>query len=90
MMYWGSGMGGWGMFLMTVTNLLFWGLLIAGIVLLVRYLGRGNHTGTPVGQPRTPEQLLAERFARGEIDEEEYRRRLHVLRGAASTHPSGG
>ena len=34
--------------------------------------------------------VLAERFARGEIDEEEYSRRLHVLPGAALTHPSGG
>jgi putative membrane protein len=28
-----------------------------------------------------PEQLLAERFGRGEINEEEYRHRLAVLRG---------
>ena len=33
--------------------------------------------------PPAPERLLAERFARGEIDEEEYRRRLAVLRGAS-------
>ncbi|USA02076.1 SHOCT domain-containing protein [Streptomyces lydicamycinicus] len=32
------------------------------------------------------EQILAERYARGEIDEEEYRRRLVTLRGA----PPGG
>ena len=38
MMYWGNGMGGWGMALMTVSNLLFWGVLIAGVVVLVRYL----------------------------------------------------
>lgn len=30
------------------------------------------------------ERVLAERFARGEIDEEEYRRRLSVLREARS------
>jgi putative membrane protein len=30
-----------------------------------------------------PEQLLAERFARGEIDESEYRARLDVLAGTA-------
>ena len=29
MMYWGNGMGGWGYVLMTVSMLLFWGLLIA-------------------------------------------------------------
>jgi len=36
MMYYGNGMGGWGMVLMTVSSLLFWGLVIAGIVALVR------------------------------------------------------
>ncbi|MFB7123306.1 SHOCT domain-containing protein [Kitasatospora sp. NPDC056273] len=30
----------------------------------------------------SPEQLLAERFARGEIDAEEYRHRLDTLRSA--------
>jgi uncharacterized membrane protein len=30
--------------------------------------------------------LLAERFARGEIDEQEYRQRLDTLRG--TTHPT--
>jgi hypothetical protein len=32
--------------------------------------------------PRSPEGLLAERFARGEISEEEYWQRLSVLRDA--------
>jgi putative membrane protein len=39
--------------------------------------------GTPAGTGRPfPEQLLAERFARGEIDEGEYRQCLAVLRGS--------
>lgn len=38
-----------------------------------------------------PEQILAERFARGEIDEGEYRGRLAVLRGSAEgTPPDAG
>jgi putative membrane protein len=73
MMYWyGSGMSGWGYALMTVSMILFWGAVIFGLVMLVRHFGRS-------GQP--PERLLAERFARGEIGEEEYRQRLAVLRG---------
>ncbi|MDH6707418.1 putative membrane protein [Kitasatospora sp. MAA19] len=40
--------------------------------------GAGGPQG-PVAGP-TPEQLLAERFARGEIDAEEYRHRLDTLR----------
>jgi putative membrane protein len=81
MMYWGNGMGAWGMVLMTLSTLLFWGLVIAGIVALVRYTGRSGQASTPAGPPTAPQQMLAERFARGEIDEEEYTRRLHVLSG---------
>jgi putative membrane protein len=91
MMYWGNGMGGWGMVLMSVSGLLFWGLIIACIVLLVRTAGRGGQQGTAAIQAApTPQQVLADRFARGEIDEEEYSRRLRVLGGAASTHRPGG
>jgi putative membrane protein len=82
MMYWGNGMSGWGIALMTVSNLLFWGLAIAGAVVLVRYLGQHAPASRPAQQRWTPEQVLADRFARGEIDEDEYARRLQVLRGA--------
>jgi putative membrane protein len=77
MMYYGDHMSGWGWFAMSFSAVVFWGLLIVAIVLLVRYL----HTGAPVQHPTTPELLLAERFARGEIDENEYRGRLAALRG---------
>jgi putative membrane protein len=71
-------MGGWGLTLMTIGTVGFWLLRIVGIALLIRHLGRVDRPG-----PRpTPERLLAERFARGEIDEEEYRRRLEALRTA--------
>jgi putative membrane protein len=84
MMNWyGTGMGGWGYLLMVANTLLFWGLLVAGVVFLVRYLGNGSrHRGIGAGGSPIPEQILAERFARGEIGEDEYRRRLAVLRGA--------
>ena len=75
MMYYGTGMGAWGYLLMTANMLLFWALVVAGIVFLVRYFGRPGSAG-----PRT-EAILAERLARGEIDEEEYRNRLRTLRG---------
>ena len=86
MMYWGnSGMSGWGLTLMSVSTALFWVLMIAGIVLAVRYLGdRHPQTPDPSARQVTGEQILAERFARGEIDDEEYRRRLQTLRGQAS------
>ena len=89
-MYWGNGMGGWGMALMTVSNLLFWGLVIAGVVALVRYTSRGPQPAASADQRATPQQLLAERFARGEIDEDEYARRLQVLSGTTRIHAPGG
>ncbi|UPT23570.1 hypothetical protein FOF52_16450 [Thermobifida alba] len=83
-MHWeyGYGMGGWAAVSMTVTVILFWLLLIAAIVALLRSITRGERFRTGRGGARSSaaEQALAERFARGEIDEEEYRRRLDVLR----------
>lgn len=83
-MHWeyGYGMGGWAAVSMTVTVILFWLLLIAAIVALLRSITRGQRFRAGRGStgPGTAEQVLAERFARGEIDEEEYRRRLDVLR----------
>ncbi|QYN20267.1 SHOCT domain-containing protein [Amycolatopsis sp. DSM 110486] len=79
MMYWGSyGMGGWGVVLMAVDTVLFWVLVIVAVVALVRVLscwpGRGDR------ERSNSEQLLAERFARDEIDEQAYRCDLETLR----------
>jgi uncharacterized membrane protein len=58
-----------------------WLLFLAFIGFLVYLLVR-NHTETtaPGRHGNTAEQLLAERLARGEIDEDEYRRRRDALR----------
>ena len=83
MMWWygngnGNGIDGWGYGLMTMSMVLFWGLVIYGVIALVRYLGRQDRSAAV--RP-TPEQVLAERFAHGQIDEQEYRQRLATLRG---------
>ncbi|MFB6871542.1 SHOCT domain-containing protein [Streptomyces sp. NPDC056323] len=82
MMFWfDHGVGGWGWFAMSASMILFWALIIIAAVLLFRSLGRtSEHTHSPA-RP-SPEQLLAERFARGEIDEDEYQRRLTALRAS--------
>ena len=71
---------------MTFSMILFWGAVIFGIMALVRYFGRsGQRAAAPPQSAESapsPERLLAERFARGEMGEEEYRQRLAVLRGA--------
>lgn len=87
MMWYGGGWGGW--FFMTVFMVLFWAVLIVGLVALVRYLVGPRHHQQPGPPPpsgeggwqdRRAESLLAERFARGEIEEDEYKRRLALLR----------
>lgn len=77
---------GWPLWLGVLLMLLFWAVLIVGGVLLVRWAVQRGPRQPPAGPavsggPRPgPERLLAERFARGEIDETEYRSRLAVLR----------
>jgi putative membrane protein len=69
-------MGGWGMAAMLLFNLFFWALLAGGAVLLYRtFRGAKNTSGPP-----SAEQQLGERYARGEIDDQEYEHRLTVLR----------
>ncbi|MEV0533557.1 SHOCT domain-containing protein [Kitasatospora sp. NPDC050463] len=94
MMYWNDhDMNGWGFGLMTVAMLLFLGLVVVAIILLVRHLVDspqhvpGAHHSPPPERPAA-EQLLAERFARGEIDADQYRRRLETLRTGGGP-PSG-
>ena len=82
-MYWGPGMGGLGMPLMIIGNLAFWGLLITVAVLLARSIRVGRTTSTPPGEI-SPQQIAAQRFARGEINEDEYLRLLHVLSGGSA------
>ncbi|MTE12493.1 SHOCT domain-containing protein [Nocardia aurantiaca] len=78
MMWYGNGMSGWGYALMTIGMLIFWALVIGGLVTLVRYSGGAAPRGD-AGARQTPQQILAERYARGEIDDEEYTRRLELL-----------
>jgi len=55
-------------------------LVILGVVFLVRSWRTGAQPLVPQIAVLAPEQLLAGRFARGEIDETEYAHRLAVLR----------
>ena len=50
--------------------LLFWAAVVTTVVLVARRRGAG----------RSGEAVLAERYARGEVDEAEYTERLDVLR----------
>jgi putative membrane protein len=66
---------GWLMPLTMVVGMaVFWGGSAAVVVLVLRHFGSGTHRN------RDAEQVLAERLARGEIDENEYTRLREILR----------
>ena len=57
---------------------IFWVLLIVIIVALVMVIGPGS--GSPPARPdKSPMEILKARYAQGEIDEEEFKRRRHKL-----------
>jgi len=80
---WSGSMSGWGWTWMALALLAFAGLSAAGIVVAARYPWRRENPRA-IEPPVSPkaENLLAERFARGEIDEDDYWQRVHALRAA--------
>jgi putative membrane protein len=74
MMFPGWGMGGWMMVSYGFVVLLFLVGIVVALVALSRRTGRTAPRATP-----TAEELLAQRYARGEIDDDEYFQRLSVL-----------
>ena len=84
MMFWPDhDMSGLGYTGMVIGMVLFWALIIVGIIALIRF-NTGASRAVPQSQPQrddeSPEKVLASRFARGEIEEPEYQQRLAVLR----------
>jgi len=86
MMGFGYGMGGWGGF-GWLGSLLFLALIVLGIVYLWRALdgGRSHRVqhdaakGNPLAGEDSALRILRERYARGEIDKEEFDRRKEGL-----------
>lgn len=72
-----DGMGGGGWIVMILAMVMFWALVVFGVVAIFRGT-RDADTGTG-GARRSPLEILEERFARGEIDVDEYRVRQNVL-----------
>lgn len=96
--YWGFGFN-WPAL---VSMILFWALVAVAIVALIRFLRGRQHWPGPYGYGRpgpgpypppgagTAGQILAERYARGEIGDEEFQRRMSVLRGGPGQPPPDG
>ena len=88
MMHYGyyNGGGGthWGAWILVIIAMLvFWGALAWIIVTLLRQ--RGSHSDPrpvpPSGTSPDALRILDERMARGEIEEEEYKRRRNLIKG---------
>lgn len=73
--------GGWhGWFFGPVMMIVFIAVVVVVVVLLVRWLGGAGQGTAPTGTPHKPPlDLLKERYARGEIDEDEFVKRRRVL-----------
>jgi putative membrane protein len=81
---WDAGTWAW----MVVVMLLFVGALIFGIFAVVRTSDRDRHRDRST--PQAPEDALGvldDRFARGEIDAEEYAERRRILTGRQGSDP---
>lgn len=78
-MHWGwGGQYGMGFGFGGIFMILFWVLVILGIVYLVKLLLGG--TSANKEKTETAEELLKKRFARGEINREEFEKDLEILR----------
>jgi putative membrane protein len=78
MMFQGYGMGAGGWLVMTLILLGAVSLIAAVWVAVVRTPAADRRTET--GRADSAEHVLADRFARGEIDSDEYESRQRVLR----------
>lgn len=77
---WHEGMGWRHMFFGSFMMLLFWGGLIILIFVAVRWMGTGSPRGSGGPAPGNRAlEILDERYARGEIENEEYEERRRLL-----------
>lgn len=78
MMWWNHGAGAGGWIVMTLGMVVFWSILVFGVVAIFRGT---RDAGSASGRTprRDPMEILDERFARGEIDADEYHSRRQVL-----------
>jgi putative membrane protein len=80
----GDGWGGGHWIAAIVMMVLFWGVIAAIVITLVRsgrWSRHDHHAAPPAGSStHEAERILHERFARGEIDADEYTRRHDLLK----------
>ena len=83
-MMWGYDGFGFGGGAMGIGMLLFWGLIIAAIVMLARGFGGKSGGDEPSLRGKSPLDILGERYARGEIDKNEFEKKRLDLEESGS------
>lgn len=78
MMWWNDDMSWGGWTAMIVLMLAFWALVIFGLMTVFGQRDGGKQQTRPPSSD--PQEILRERFARGEIDADDYHARQEVLR----------
>ena len=74
----GWGVGAW--VAMALMMLIFWAAVVSIVVLLLRRPHPGEGPAAPRPTHLDAERILSERFARGEIDEQEFTAKRSALR----------
>lgn len=70
--YGGVGYGGFGMIFM----FLFWGLIVALVIMLIRQAGSKTNSG----KDESPVNIVKQRYAKGEISKQEFDRLMSELK----------
>lgn len=78
--------GGPGWLAMSLAMLLFWAVLAGLVVWAVRNVRTTGERFQPLDRRVGADEILAERYARGDIDEVEYQHRRGLLHGSQSSH----
>jgi putative membrane protein len=81
MMDWADN-SGWSLWWM-LPMMLFMVVLVGAVIWALIAVAGPRTTSTAASARRTAEDILNERFARGEIDASEYRERIDAIRGSA-------
>jgi putative membrane protein len=81
MMYgYGNGMSGWGYVLMIAAMLVVLALVTGGVLVLIRSVTAARRPAADLIHRQEAERILEQRFARGEVDQDEFRSRINALR----------
>ncbi len=81
-MMWDNSWGAGQWVAMSMMMVVFWGLIVVAVVSLVRW-NRGEAHASVARRENDAMRILDERFARGEIDADEYAHRRELLDGTS-------